>query len=48
MLNNIIILVKRSKIITQQPKIFENPNIADIKSVIIEHPKSFRKLSKAG
>ena len=29
--------VKLSKIITYQPKIFENPNIVDIKSVINEH-----------
>ena len=28
--------VKQSKIITYQSKTFENPNIADIKSVIIE------------
>ena len=38
--------VKQSKIITQQPKTFENPNIVDIKSVIIEHPKTSHKLSK--
>ena len=31
--------VKQSKIITQQPKTFENWNIVDIKSVIIEYPK---------
>ena len=28
-------LIKLSKIITQQPKTIENPNIVDIKSVII-------------
>ena len=38
--------VKQSKIIIQQPKTFENPNIADIKLVIIEHPKTSHKLSK--
>ena len=38
--------VKRSKIIIQQPKTLENPNIADIESVTIEHPKTSRKLSK--
>ena len=54
MLRNIIILVwretkklvKRSKIITQQPKAIENQNIAYIKSVT-EHPKNSRKLFKA-
>ena len=30
--------VKLSKVITQQPKTFENSNIVDIKSIIIEHP----------
>ena len=39
-------LIKRPKIITQQRKGIENPNIADIKSVIIEHPKTSHKLSK--
>ena len=38
--------VKPSKISSQQPKTFENPNIADIKSAIIEHPKTSHKLSK--
>ena len=38
--------VKQSEIITQQPKTFKNPNIAYIKSVIIEHPKASHKLSK--
>ena len=38
--------VKQSKIITQQPKTFENPNIDDIKSVIIAHPKTLHQLSK--
>ena len=37
--------IKQSKIITYQPKTFDNPNI--IKSVIIEHPKTSRKLYKA-
>ena len=39
-------LVKRSKLITQQPKTFENPNVLEIKSVTIEHPKISCKLSK--
>ena len=39
-------LVKRPKIITQQPNTIENPNIIDIKSVTIEHPKTSCKLSK--
>ena len=38
--------VKHSKIITYQPKTFENPSIIDIKSVIAEHPKTLHKLSK--
>ena len=38
--------VNQSKIIIQQPKTFENPNIVDIKSVIIEHPKTSHKLPK--
>ena len=29
--------MKQSKVITQPPKIIENPHIIDIKSVIIEH-----------
>ena len=39
-------MVKRSKIITYQLKTMENPDIVDIKSVIIEHLKSLHKLSK--
>ena len=38
-------LVKRSKINTEQTKHIENPNIVDIKSVIIKYPKTFHKLS---
>ena len=38
--------MKRSKTTTQQPKAIENPNITDLKSVFIEHPKIFGKLSK--
>ena len=34
------------KIITQPPKTFGKPNIVDIKSVIIERPKTSHKLSK--
>ena len=34
-------LVKRSKIITQQPKTMKNPNIINIKSINIEHPKIY-------
>ena len=37
--------VKQSKVITYQPKTFENPNIFHMKSVIIEHPKISHKLS---
>ena len=39
-------LLKQSKIISYQPNTFENQNIVDIKSVIIEHPKTSHKLSK--
>ena len=40
-------LLKKSKIITQQPKNFENTITDDIKSVTIEHPKTSHKLSNA-
>ena len=40
-------LVTWSKILTQLPKILENPNTVDTKSVIIEHPKTSHNLSKA-
>ena len=36
----------QSKVITHQPKWFENPKILDIKSVIIEHPNTSHNLSK--
>ena len=39
-------MVKRSKIITQQPKALENPNIIDIESLFKEHPKTSCKLSE--
>ena len=38
--------VKKSEIITYQPKAFVNSNIDDIKSVITEHPKLSHKLPK--
>ena len=38
--------VNQPKIITFQPKTFENPNVVGIKSFIIEHPKTSHKLSK--
>ena len=37
---------KRSKIITQQTKTIENPDITDIKSLTIKHLKTSHKLSK--
>ena len=37
--------VKQSEIITNQPKL-ENPDIVDIKSVVIKHAKSSHKLFK--
>ena len=39
-------LVKQSKASSQKPKPFENANIVDIKSFILEHPKTLHKLSK--
>ena len=39
-------LLKQPKIITYQPKNFENPNIVNIKSIITEHPQVSHKLSK--
>ena len=41
-------LVKRSEIITQQPKLTENSNIIDLKSVTIEHPKNVGQGKKVG
>ena len=38
---------KKSKIIAQQAKTIENPNIVDIRSAIIKHPKTSHKLSKS-
>ena len=38
--------IKQAKIITYQPKTFENPNIVDIKSAITEHPKTSHISSK--
>ena len=39
-------MVKQSKIITQHSKPIEIPNVADIESVTIGHPKISHKLSK--
>ena len=38
--------VKQSEITTYQPRIFQNSNIVDIKSIITEHPKTSHKLSE--
>ena len=38
--------IKQSEITTYRPKIFQIPNIVNIKSVITEHPKTVHKLSK--
>ena len=38
--------LKQSKVITYQPKTFENPNIVDKKSIITEYRKTSHKLSK--
>ena len=38
--------MKRSKIITQQLKSLESPNVIDIKAVTTKHPKLSHKLSK--
>ena len=40
-------MTRRSKIIIQQSKNFENPKIIGIKAVTIEHPKATCKLPKA-
>ena len=39
-------IVKQLKIIAQEPKTTENPNIFNIKSYIVEHPNYPNKLSK--
>ena len=39
-------MVKRSKIIFQQAKTLESPNIFGIKSAIMEHPETSHKLLK--
>ena len=38
--------MKKSKVITQQLKPIENPNIIDVKSVTIEYLKTLNKLFK--
>ena len=38
--------MKRLKTTTQWPKTIEKPNIGDIKLVVIEHQKTWHKLSK--
>ena len=38
--------MKQSKRITHQSKSIENPNVLDIKSVTIAHPKTSHKLCK--
>ena len=38
--------IKQSKIVTDQPKTLENPNIVDTKPIITEHPKTSQKSSK--
>ena len=44
--NDSFLRKKKSKIINQQWKTFENPNIVDIKLVILEHPKISHESSK--
>ena len=39
-------MVKRLKIVTQQPKPIESPNVVDLKSVTMERPKTSYRLSK--
>ena len=39
-------LLKQSKIITQQPKTKENPNIIDIKLVLVNYPRLLRHAKK--
>ena len=38
--------VKQSEIITNQSRTFQNPDIADIKPIITEHPKTSHELPK--
>ena len=38
--------MKRSKIITQQPRLIENSTIIDLKSITMEHPNTSHKLCK--
>ena len=38
--------MKSSKVIAQQTKTIENPNIVDIKSTVVKHSKTSQKLSK--
>ena len=40
-------MVQRSKIITEQRNILENPKMIGIKSIFIKHPKTFCTLLKA-
>ena len=37
---------QKSELITYQPKIFENPNIVEIRPLITKHLKASHKLSK--
>ena len=39
-------LVRQSRINTHQLKPLETPNVFDIEPITIEHPKTYRKLSK--
>ena len=41
------VVKKKSKIIGQQAKTIENPNIVDIRSAIIKHLKTSHKLPKS-
>ena len=45
MLNKRKNLLEQSKVIIQLQKLLVNSNILDKKSVTIEHPKTYRKLS---
>ena len=38
--------MKQSEMTIYQPATFENPDIVDIKSILIEYPKTSHKLSK--
>ena len=41
-------IITQLNIITQHPKVIENPNTIDIKSVTLKHPETYLRLYQAG